>query len=191
MANDSSTTAMEKREILRLLPVTERINDANLRALVIEVWLKLWCESGYRTLGEVPGLRGEIGASETLVRHTNAVANMSEAAGNELQRSYHVNIDFDALLAGAALHDVDKLVLYERRGGKVECKPPHSPSEHGAHGARVAEELGLPKEVVHIIASHSPAPIIVPQTIEALLLSYCDALCAQCFRWIAGKGLLK
>ena len=119
---------------------------------------------------------------------------MAKAAAKEIQQVYHMNINYDILLAGAFLHDIDKLVVLQRRGNLVEISELGHKVAHGDYGADVAEQMGLPPEVVNIIASHNytirpEAPL--PTTIEAVLLAHCDLGAFQAFHVMTGKGVHK
>lgn len=185
-------TEAERKTLIRELPLIERISDKKLRELVIEVWVRLWRESAYRDIRKAPNYLSEMDGEETLVRHTNAVAKMSEAIAREFQKAYGISLNFDRLLAGALLHDVDKLVLYERKGDSVQLSELGRKVSHGGYGARVAEEVGLPPEVVNIVACHSPMQQkVLPATIEAVFVAACDTANFQSYRLMKGKGLWK
>ena len=181
----------EGRILTSQLPLIRQIsNEEGLRDMVIETWVRLWRESGYRDIGEAPNSLSEYDGDETLVRHTNAVVRMAKAAAKELQQVYRININYDFLLAGAFLHDIDKLVLFQRRGNLVELSELGHRVSHGEYGACVAEQVGLPPEVINIIASHSPIqPIATPTTIEAVLVACCDSAFFQSYQLMIGKGL--
>jgi putative nucleotidyltransferase with HDIG domain len=117
---------------------------------------------------------------------------MSEAVARVFQQAYGTSLNHDTLLAGAILHDVDKLLLYERQGDSVELTELGRSVPHGEYGARVAEQAGLPQEVVNIIASHSPTQRkTLPATIEAVIVGCCDEATFQSYRLMTGKGLWK
>jgi len=185
-----TATEDEKKILMKRLPLINKISDGSLRNLVIEVWAKLWRESPYDDISEAPNYTSELGNGETLVRHTNAVAEMAQAIAREFQQAYGTSLNYDNLLAGAILHDVDKLVLYERHGDSVELTELGSKVIHGSYGALIAEQVGLPQEVVHIIASHSRIKReTLPATIEAVLVANCDEANSQSYRLMTGKGL--
>jgi len=195
MERNLSVTAEERRVVVNQLPLIRQIsNEEHLRDMVIETWVRVWRESGYRDISEAPNVRTEQGDDDSLVRHTNAVVRMVKAAAKEIQQVYGMNLNYDVLLAGAFLHDIDKLVILQRKGNLVEFSELGHKVPHGDYGARVAEQIGLPPEVVNIIASHNyiirpGAP--VPVTIEAVLLAYCDMAAFQAFHVMTGKGVYK
>ena len=191
MERELTATDVEREILMKQLPLINRISDGNIRDLVIEVWARLWRESPYGDIGEAPNYTDELGnGDETLVRHTNTVVKMSEAVAREFQQAYGISLNYDTLLAGALLHDVDKLVLYERQGDSVQLAELGRKVTHGEYGALVAEQVGLPREVVDIIASHSFIQRkTLPATIEAVLVASCDEANFRSYRLMTGKGL--
>ena len=193
MAINLSATAEEKQAVLNRFPLIRQIsNEIHLKDMVIQTWVRLWRESGFRDIGEAPNVLSEQGIDDPLVRHTNAVVRMVKSAAEEIQQVYDMELDPNALLAGAFLHDVDKIVLYQRNGDRVELSELSQKAAHGDYGASVAEEIGLPPEVVNIIASHNytirpGAP--EPTTVEAALVAHIDMAAFQSFCLMTGKGV--
>ena len=192
MERELAVTEVEKGILQTQLPLINKISEGKLRDLVFEVWATLLRESPYHDISEAPNFTRELMGDddETLVRHTNTVVKMSEAVARVFQQAYGVSLNYDALLAGAILHDVDKLLLYERQGDSVELTELGRTVPHGEYGARVAEQAGLPQEVVNIIASHSPTQRkTLPASIEAVIVGCCDEATFQSYRLMMGKGL--
>jgi len=191
MERELTATEGEKTSLMKQLPSISKISDGTLRDLVIEVWVRFWRESPYSNISEAPNFTRELSCGdETLVRHTNAVVNMSEAAAREFQQVYGVSLNYDNLLAGAVLHDVDKLVLYGNQGDSVELTELGRKVTHGEYGSRVAKQVGLPEQVVNIIASHSLIKReTLPATIEAALVANCDWAAFQSYRLMIGEEL--
>ena len=191
MERELIATEGEKKNLTKQLPSISKIRDDTLRDLVIEVWVRFWRESPYGDISEAPNFTSGLSCGdETLVRHTNAVVNMSEASAREFQKVYGVSLNYDNLLAGAVLHDVDKLVLYGYQSNSVELTELGRKVTHGEYGARAAEQAGLPEQVVNIIASHSLIKRETsPATIEAVLVSTCDWANFQSYRLMVGEGL--
>jgi len=185
-----SVTKAERESITGQLPAINRIRNIKLRDMVIAVWVKLLHESPCSDVAEAPNALTEIGGDESLVRHTNAIVSMAEAMAREFQQAYGVTVNYDNLRAGAILHDVDKLVLYERKGDSVLLSELGCRETHGEYGSIVAEQAGLPQEVVNIIASHSPIKRkTLPATIEAVFIASCDAANFHACRLLSGEGL--
>lgn len=191
MERELTATEAERESLLGQLPSIKEINDGNIRDLVIEVWVRLWHESSCEDISKFPNYTRELSrGDETLIRHTNAVTKMTEAAAREFEQAYEIILNHDHLLAGAILHDVDKLILYERRGDSMELSKLGRRVTHGEYGAHVARQVGLPEPIVNIIASHSVVKRdTLPASIEAVLVSSCDGANFQSYRLMVGEGL--
>ena len=192
MGTELTATETERKTLVKQLPLIDKISDSRLRELVINIWARFWRESAHQDISKVLNYLSEMGENETLVRHTNTVVKMTEAVAREFQQAYGISLNFDWLLAGALLHDVDKLVLYEQQGNSVQLSELGRKVSHGEYGANVAKQMGLPQEVANIMACHPPMQKkILPATIEAVLVAGCDTANFQSYRLMTGKGLWK
>lgn len=184
-------TAQERKIVASQMPLIRQIsNAAGLRDMVIEAWVRCWRESDNKDLGKAPfrcELEGDI---ETLVRHTNATAKMTIAAAKEFERIYQVTLNRDWLLAGAILHDVDKVILQRRNENKVEITERARQIVHGKYGAEIAEQVGIPRGIVNIIASHSANhPSEPPASAEAILVARVDGASYDSYPFLSGRGV--
>lgn len=195
MSTNLPASEEERKAVLNCFPLINEIdNEAHLRDMVIQTWVRLWRQSGFGDIAEAPNVLSKQGMDDSLVRHTNAVVRMAKSAAEQIQQVYGMGIDYDLLLAGAFLHDIDKIVLYQRKGDRVELSELSQRAAHGDYGAGVAKEIGLPPEVVNMIASHNytirpAAP--EPATIEAVLVAHCDLAAFQAFFLMNGHGLCR
>jgi len=172
---------MEQKDrdyIVRLFPVVSKIKDEGLRDKVILTWLHAWKLSNFSRIEDVHQFepaRNYI--AYTNVDHTNQVCRASEAIAAMASEGLNLKLHMDYLQAGALLHDVDKMVIFDfRTGGFTEMG---RRSFHAVAGAAMARSLGLPEEVVHIIEAHStrfsPHPL---KSAEALILRHADIVVA-------------
>ncbi len=184
----------DKDYIVRLFPTIQKIKDPGIRDKVISTWYKAWKRSTFQHIEDVHQLepfRDRIAYSN--VEHTNQVCQMCEKMGETVAEMLKCEVQMDYLLAGAVLHDVDKILIYDTKT--------HRRSEtgrqfaHAAMGAMMALMEGLPEPVAHIIGAHStkfsPAK---PNTIEALIVAQVDHLAAGAFYMVQGvdmDGLMK
>ncbi|MBW1995019.1 MAG: HDIG domain-containing protein [Deltaproteobacteria bacterium] len=193
MGKEFAVSEEEKKNLDRHLPLISTINNQELRNKVYGLLARALRESPYRDICEVPNFTTKLMGGpddETFVRHTRTVTNAVVAFAREFQSAYGFNIDYDVLLAGAILHDIDKLLLYKRKGKIVELTATGGKKIHGQYGARMAEDAGFPEAVVNIITSHSPtAGAVPPASIEAVIVGCCDAGVFQCYRLMTGRGL--
>ncbi|MGM0628613.1 MAG: HD domain-containing protein, partial [Candidatus Fermentibacterota bacterium] len=84
------------------------------------------------------------------------------------------DIDMDLLVAGGLLHDVGKLLEIERVDGEYRKSHWGRCARHPISGAILASELGLPLEIVNMIACHSREGDGRPQRVETVLVHQAD-----------------
>jgi putative nucleotidyltransferase with HDIG domain len=173
---------MEKKDrdyIVRLFPAVSKIRDEGVRDKVVQTWLHAWKQSNFSRIEDVHQFepaRGYIAYPN--VDHTNQVCRACEAIAAMASEGLNLKLHGDYLLAGAVLHDVDKMVIFDSRtGGFTETG---RRSFHAVAGAAMARSLGLPEEVAHIIEAHStrfsPHP---PKSVEAVTLRHADIIVAS------------
>ena len=151
-----------------IFPLVKEIKDDELRKKVIKCWEVAMERGGWKTLDGIPFtlLLPDAGS---FVEHVNRVAEMAYAVGKVRK-----DVDMDLLIAGAILHDVGKLLEYERDGNKVKKSAMGKIIRHPVSGAALASELGLDNKVVSIIASHSKEGEFVERLPEAVIVHHCD-----------------
>jgi uncharacterized protein len=113
--------------------------------------------------------------SEKVIMHCQAVAKLAGQIAHELsQKGFDVNIEL--VEAGALLHDLGRSKTHT--------------VEHAIAGVQLAQQLGLPQEVINIIKRHVGAGIsqeeadclgwpkdnYIPQTLEEKIVGYADKL---------------
>ncbi len=170
---------MEKKDrdyILSLFPTIVRIKDRDLREKVIRTWFNAWKRSNFLRIEDVHQFepaRNRI--HYTNVDHTNQVCQACERMATIPSEILGLQLNLDYLRAGALLHDVDKMVVFDAQTGGWTEAGRRTP--HAVAGASMARAEGLPEEVAHIIEAHStkfsPHP---PKSIEALILRHADLI---------------
>ncbi len=145
------------------------IKDAGLRNKVVETWVTAAKRGGWKTLDKVP-FTLLFDGSGTLTEHTKRMTGLVKTVSDK--RDEPLNIDH--LIAGALLHDVGKLLEYEVVDGNVVKSNYGKRFRHPVSGALLAQELGLPEEVVLIIYAHSHEGDKCERTPESYIVHYCD-----------------
>ncbi|MFN8535412.1 MAG: HD domain-containing protein [Dehalococcoidia bacterium] len=156
-----------------LFPEICRIADPAIRDGVEQVWQRLWQESAFERLEDVPVSPGRIPVSQ--YGHFRAVPKLVVACA-EIWRDVHgTAINLDVLIAAALLVDVAKIVENEPKDGGPPGKSALGKRlPHGLYAAHVALEVGLPLDVIHIIMSHSPNSGKAPDSLEGQLIHWLD-----------------
>jgi len=159
---------MNKNYIVTQFPEIHKIHDRVLRGHVIDVWLLAMKRGGWEKIENIP-FTLLMRTKRTLVEHTRAVTRMAMSVARERH-----DMNMDIVIAGGLVHDVGKLLEYAQK------KRQFVKSEYGKHirhpisGYALALEAGLPKEVAHIIATHSTEGEKVKRSPESILIHHCD-----------------
>jgi putative nucleotidyltransferase with HDIG domain len=168
---------MQKQDqdyILSLFPAIEKIKDDGIRQKVILTWYKAWKRGNFSRIEDVH----QFEPARERMAYTNQVCQASERMGEMVAEVLNLPVKIDHLLAGALLHDVDKMVIFDAQtGGFTDTGRRFA---HGAMGAAMALMEGLPEAIAHIIGAHSAhfSPIS-PNSLEALILRHADHVVAK------------
>ncbi len=179
--------AKSGQQILDAYPEIREITDPDLRERVVRAWLAAWEQSRFERFGDAPFTPE--GAAHSLVEHTRLVVSICKELAAALERIDGVRVDRDTLLAGALLIDTGKMVEFEpvpsgyRRSALDEQFP------HPFLSAKLAQEAGLPPEVVHIVLTHSPRALSLPRSLEGKIVKYADIAAADVVRAALGLPL--
>lgn len=147
-------------EILALLPEINAIRDGALREKVIAVWVEAMAQGGWSTadVARMPFTLLAENVQVSFVEHVRTVCKMCMATEQVLVEAYgeRVRIDHDALVAGALLADVGKLIEFEEDGaGGFRFAPMYAYLRHPFTAVGLCWKHGLPPGVLHVIATHS------------------------------------
>ena len=123
---------------------------------------------GWKNLDEIP-FTLLIPDAYSYVKHVNNVANMAYEIGKA-----RGDLDLDILIAGALLHDIGKLLEYEKKDGQITKSKFGRYIRHPVAGAALAMEVGLNDEIINIIAAHSKEGEMVERCKEAVVIHHCD-----------------
>ena len=162
---------MDEQYIKKMFPQIDLIKDRSIQKGVIATFLKAAQKGGWDTFDGIP-FTLLIDTEVTFVEHTQAVTHMAVKLGETMKD--FVTITQDYLVAGGLLHDVGKLLEYERKGGTVTKSRHGELLRHPVSGALIAAEAGLPPEIIHIIVAHSKEGDVINRMAEAIIIHHCD-----------------
>jgi putative nucleotidyltransferase with HDIG domain len=154
----------------RLFPEASQIHDPKLKQGVLKTWQLAQDRGGWQIddLKQIP-FTLLVQTKTSLIEHTRSVTRMAMAVARERR-----DLRMDYVIAGGLLHDVGKLLEYEKRGGKVVKSRGGELVRHPVSGYGLTREANLPLEVSHIVISHSDEGEKVKRTPEAILIHHCD-----------------
>lgn len=149
-----------KNKLIELLPEINEINDEELGEKTINVWLKAM-ELGNWDIDDLEQIPFTLLIPDNkinLITHTRAVTQIAMASGKTFTQFYDgtLDVNMDYLISGALLHDVGKLMEYEKDedGNIIKGHFGHM-LRHPFSGSSLAYKMELPDEVCHMIAVHA------------------------------------
>ena len=162
----------------KIFPLIDRISNSSLLARTVSCWEEALKKGSWtkEDLHKIPFTLLPAVYKPSIVIHTNGVAESAVAMGEVLQRTYgdNISIDMDILISGAILHDVGKVLEYAGKQGKFIKSEYGKLVRHPISGASLAESVGIPPEIVHIIATHSFEGDKTPRTVESVIVHHAD-----------------
>ena len=165
---------MDRIDTLSLaVPAAQRLESATLREAVLRAWAASLERSPYASLEVSPQAPHMPGRS--LLAHVNEVNARALDLLEVARKEYGLQPDFDVTLATAVLHDVDKPMIYRWDGSDFSYAEGRSLRDHGAVGAELCIEHGIPLEIAEMVRHHSAfASEGLPGTVEGTIVHYAD-----------------
>ena len=176
-----------QQRIIELLPEIDDVEDNALRERVIAAWMAAVKRGGWseEELEAIPFTLLIEGVSVGLFAHVRAVTQTAVAIARVLEDTYGDSIELnrDRLIAAGLLHDVGKLLEYERDAeGNIRKGRSGKLLRHPISGAVLAGELGIPEEILHVIAGHSKEGDFSPRTVEGVIIHHADFVNFESFK---------
>ena len=170
----------QRQEVLQAMPRLAELG-ALLREQAVTAWVSAWLASTHASLGEMPySLQAP---DYGLLDHTNEVADAGILLADYSCKRWGISFGQEILLAALLLHDIDKALLYTRVEGAAAADSDRACLPHGVLGAMLLKEVGLPDQVVTLVATHSTTSPVKNGGPEAWILHYADLFaCDHAFR---------
>jgi putative nucleotidyltransferase with HDIG domain len=161
-------------DIRKLIPAIAEIGDSTLRDAVADSWQAVVERSPYDSLDDVP--QSPVIPDRSLLKHVNEVNDRALYLHTTAVETYGLVVDRDCAIATAILHDLDKPLLYRYDGVTFSYGEGYTGKDHGAVGAAIAREHGVPEAVAELVRIHSPfaTGIGLPGTPEGTIVHYAD-----------------
>ena len=165
-----------RTQVEEAFPELDDIDDATLRAQVIEAWCLGLARGGWRHVEDIPYAWNIHEVSN--VEHVRGVTRVAVASASE-QRDFHgADPDFDVVRAACLLHDVGKCYEYVDvvDAELVDPDPEYATEEvpHSLSGYALAHEVGCPlavqRAIPHFIGE------IPTRTLEAELVKSANSV---------------
>ena len=155
------------------LPAVARLESDALRQAVLRTWAASLERSPYSNLAVSP--QAPHMPARPLLLHVNEVNARALDLIHVARKEYGLQFDSDVALATAILHDVDKPMIYRYDGNLFSYAEGRSLRDHGALGAELCVEHGIPLEIAEMVRHHSAfASKGLPGTVEGTIVHYAD-----------------
>jgi putative nucleotidyltransferase with HDIG domain len=147
------------KNLTDLIPEFLSIQDERLRANVLAVWGEALSMGGWSVddLEQMPYTLLIKDVDITFPEHVSVVCRLCISMEEVLRSAYgdRYEIDRDALIAGALLADVGKLIEFKEVDGVYEWANMYEFLRHPFTGVGLCFKHGIPEKVMHIVATHS------------------------------------
>lgn len=165
-------------KLAEYIPEIQLIEDQKLRARVLSVWKEALSLGGWKLsdLNLIPFTLLIPNCPVGYLDHVRAVTNTAVEVAKVMRAAHRdiITINMDHLVAGGLLHDIGKLLEYEKRGDRTVKSRRGALLRHPFTGAALSIKHGLPDEVTHIIALHAREGEGVKRSVEAIILTHAD-----------------
>jgi len=160
-------------DIRNLIPAIAEIRDDSLRDAVANSWQAVLRQSPWGSLDDVP--QSPVIPDRSLLKHVNEVNDRAIYLHATAVETFGLVVDRDCAIATAILQDLDKPLLYRYDGVTFSYGDGYTGKDHGAIGAAIAREHGVPDRVTELVRVHSPfASVGLPGTPEGTIVHYAD-----------------
>jgi putative nucleotidyltransferase with HDIG domain len=160
-------------DIRTLIPAIAEIHDESLRDAVASSWQAVVAQSPWASLDAVP--QSPVIPDRSLLKHVNEVNDRAIYLHATAVETFGLVVERDCAIATAILHDLDKPLLYRYDGVTFSYGDGYTGKDHGAIGAGIAREHGVPDRVTELVRVHSPfASVGLPGTPEGTIVHYAD-----------------
>lgn len=171
-----------KEKLLAAMPEIALVQSAQLRTSIVTCYLETLQAGGWQVqdLDEIPFTLLIPNCHVSYREHVRAVTVMCsqvfERFNSFYQDKHGYKLDYDRLITGALLHDIGKLIEYERKDGKVVKSLMGKNLRHPFSGTAIALKNGVPSEIAHIIANHAKEGDGTLRSPEAVVVNKIDML---------------
>ena len=178
---------MSQFTIAEFEPILDLMEDKQLRQQVLDIYEEVYAKSEFQHPEDVPMVHEDHSKWNTNLIHHEATCTLAAlAVARCVDEAYGTKLNKDYIIAGDLLHDGSKPLEYWKNEKDAGHTRMMDWLGHSMVAANVAYDHGLPKEVVHIIISHTRFFDVPTATLEALLVYYTDLLDGEVRRNLVG-----
>lgn len=175
-----------EEKVKKIWPEIDWIKNDELRKKVTQCWVHAVENSILDTedLERIPFSLLIQNCNITFMNHKRTVVQLSVDMAKRMQENFgnEIKIDMDLLIAGAILIDVGKLLEYEIIDGKLSTSNFGKYVRHPFSGIGIAQQYGLPPEVLHMIGTHSKEGDFGKRSVESQIIHHADFVTFEPFQ---------
>lgn len=169
---------VERSDIEQLWPELDWIQDEDLRERTARTWELAFERSPLLPddLLTMPFTLHVPDCTVSFMDHKRLVVHIARDCAEKIASfmGEAMPVDEDALIAGAILADVGKLLEYEKVDGQLQQSDRGKYLRHPFTGVGLAQECGVPDAVCHIVATHAGEGNLVKRSAEAYVVHHAD-----------------
>ncbi|MBI2324059.1 MAG: HD domain-containing protein [Chloroflexi bacterium] len=173
--------AMLHEQLARAFPDLARIEDKRLRDAVADQWRYVGeCNPIHTDLERIPAHPSlPVERYGSLAAHIRAQLALSRTLVPTYAKEWNIQLSLDHFLACALVHDSAKVIEFVEQDGALVATPGF---DHAYEGAKIALQVGFPREVAHMISVHTYLGAKrLPRTAAAQLFQFLDPICLPVF----------
>jgi hypothetical protein len=155
-----------------------------LRSKIVTAWVTTWSSSPYGRLEDMPWSPG---CEYRLMDHVNEVTKAGVDLAKRAAADWKATFSNDVLVPILILHDVDKPLMYERKGGEIVGTKLSQEIPHGVVGGMLLKELGFSHDIIAHVTSHSPRMPFRVNSAMGHVLHHADMFSADHIYMTLGK----
>jgi putative nucleotidyltransferase with HDIG domain len=170
--------------LLEKIPEFNKIQDVDLKEKTMQAY-EMAIEMGKWGIEELEKLPFTLlikTEGMTLINHIRSVTQMSIKVAEVFNSFYDKKLNMDHIASGALLHDVGKFVEYEKKNGEIVVSKDGRLLRHPFSGAAIAFKVGIPTDIINIIALHSKEGEKNKRTAEGIIIHHCDFMNFEPFK---------
>lgn len=175
-----------KDKVKNIWPEIDWIKDSDLKEKVTRCWVHALENSVLEPedLEKIPFSLLIQNCNITFMNHKRTAVQLSVDIAKRMQENFgnEIKINMDYLIAGAILIDVGKLLEYEIVDGKLGTSNFGKYVRHPFSGVGIAQEFGLPPEVLHMIGTHSVEGDVGKRSVESIIIHHADFVSFEPFK---------
>ncbi len=158
--------------------------SSDLREKIVTAWVTTWSASPYERLEDMPF---SAGIEYPLMSHVNEVTQAGVDLAKRAKSDWKSSLSNELLVPILILHDVDKPMMYDRKGREIVYSKLNREIPHGVVGGMLLKELGFAHEIIATVTTHSPMMPFRNNSPAAHILHHADMFSADHAYMAVGK----